>query len=229
MNHMNIRIIGLGGIGSVLADNISRFLNYKPPAPIINITLVDGDKYEPKNLERQQFQDFGNKSEIKKGELQRKFENIVFNNYPRFINKDTINDVIMNGDIVLMCVDNHKTRKLVSDYCSELIDVVLISGGNELEDGNVQVFVKKNGEKITPNLADYHKELQNPDDKSPDELSCEELAISQPQLYFTNVMAAAWMCSAFYNNIIKEDHKFSEVYFDIGTMKADSKIRKVKN
>jgi hypothetical protein len=69
--------------------------------------------------------------------------------------------------------------------------------------------------------------LENPVDKSPDEMSCEELSKSEPQLYFTNLMAASYMLVAFYN-VWKERLDFSEVYFDNVTMKADSKIRKVK-
>ena len=45
-----IVIIGLGGIGSVLCDKISRFSNFKKDQET-SITLVDGDYYEEKNLE----------------------------------------------------------------------------------------------------------------------------------------------------------------------------------
>lgn len=219
-------IAGLGGIGSVLSEKVSRFLNYKDG--LYNIILVDGDRIEPKNLERQDFQKVGgNKAEVKKEELQEKFDKLIFESFPRFINDQNISEIIEEKDIVLLCVDNHKTRKLVSDHCSNLKDVVLISGGNELTDGNVQIFVKKNGEKITPSLLDYHKELQNPGDKSPEEMSCEELSKSEPQLYFTNLMAASYMCCALYN-VMNQKYDYSEVYFDITTMKADSKIRKVK-
>ncbi len=58
-------------------------------------------------------------------------------------------------------------------------------------------------------------------------MSCEELSKSEPQLYFTNLMAASYMCLAFYN-VLNGRLNFSEVYFDNVTMKADSKIRKVR-
>lgn len=228
MEQTNIVIVGLGGIGSILSGSLSRFLNYNKTS-LFSIVLVDGDRYEVKNLERQDFQKAGgNKAEVKKEELQEKFDNLIFESFPKFVNEDTIKNVIKEKDIVFLCVDNHKSRKLVSDYCSNLKDVVLISGGNEVDEGNVQIFVKKEGEKITPSLTDYHKELQNPSDKSPEEMSCEELSKSEPQLYFANLMVASYMCAALYN-VMNQRYIFSEVYFDLTNMKADSKIRKVKN
>jgi molybdopterin/thiamine biosynthesis adenylyltransferase len=229
MNEANVKIIGLGGIGSVVCESLSRFLNYtKGFDKFPKVTLLDGDKYETKNHERQNFTIEGeNKAKTKHQELKEKFNNVIFNWEPIFVNDSNISKLIDEKDIVMLCVDNHKTRKVVSDYCSKLNDIILISGGNESEEGNVQIFVKKEGVKITPSLTDYHKELETPADKSPDEMSCEELSKSEPQLYFTNMMAASYMLTAFYN-VWKERLTFSEVYFDNVTMKADSKIRKVK-
>ena len=224
----NIKIIGLGGIGSVLSDSVSRFLNYKHDSTY-RVTLIDQDRFETRNHERQNFTVEGeNKAETKKRELKEKFKNVIFISEPVFVNNENISKLIKEKDIILLAVDNHKTRKLISDYCSKALnDIILISSGNDLLNGNIQLFVKKDGEKLLPNLTDYHPEIDNPQDKSPEEKSCQELQQSEPQLYFTNLMAAAHMCSGLYN-IMNGDHQYSEVYFDIVTMKADSKIRKVK-
>ncbi len=64
-------------------------------------------------------------------------------------------------------------------------------------------------------------------DKLPDEMSCQELSESDPQLYFTNLGVATFMCWAFYNVVVKEQYERSEVYFDILKMTADAKIRTV--
>jgi molybdopterin/thiamine biosynthesis adenylyltransferase len=226
-NITDIKIIGLGGIGSALSDSVSRFLNYRSQT-IYRVTLIDKDKYETKNLERQTFLvEGGNKAEAKKEELKEKFKNLIFISEPVFISNENISRFFKEGYIILLAVDNHKTRKVVSDYCSILSDIVLISGGNEITEGNIQIFIKKDGQKLLPNLTDYHSEIDNPQDKSPEEKSCQELQQSEPQLYFTNLMAATFMCCALYN-VMNDDYKFSEVYFDIITMRADSKIRKVK-
>ena len=222
---MEISIIGLGGIGSVLSNTLSRYVDSKQSIPNITMNLVDGDEYEFKNLERQEFNGFGNKAEVKTKELRAKFSKIQFNDYQTFLNEITAPEIIKENSIVFVAVDNHKTRRLVSNYAKNLNDIIIISGGYELTDGNVQIYIRKGGIDVTPSLTDYHPEIQNPEDKSPDEMSCEELSKSEPQLYFTNFMVAGYMCSAFYNIIEKNNYKISEVYFDLTTMNASSKTR----
>jgi len=222
----NITIIGLGGIGSILIERLCRFLNYSNDLKA-SIILVDGDEYEQKNYERQEFLQIGNKAEVKEMELITKYSRISFGVFPAFINETNISEVVKEGTIVFLCVDNHKTRMIVSNYCKGLQNVTLISGGNEFTDGNVQTYVRKNGKDLTPDLCKYHPEIENPDDKLPEEMSCEELSESDPQLYFTNLGAATLMCWAFYNSVIKENCERSEIYFDILTMNTNSKIRVV--
>jgi len=224
MKSYSVIIIGLGGIGSILCEKICRFLNYLDEVKV-NITLVDGDNFETKNHERQEFSILGNKAEVKVDDLRNKFNQISVDAIPHFVNLYTIEKIVKEKDIVLLAVDNHKTRNIVSNYCRELQDVTLISGGNELTDGNVQIYIRKGGRDLTPDLGDYHPEIQNPRDRTPEEMSCEELSKSEPQLYFTNLGAATLMCWMFYNVVVKENYKFSEVYFDILTMVSDSKVR----
>ena len=227
MDIKEIKIIGLGGIGSVLVNNLSKFLNYTVGANDFNITLIDGDEFEDKNLERQEFIAMGNKAESKFKELARRYESLNFEFKSCYINDTNISDILSEGDTIFLCVDNHKTRKVVSDYVTTLNNVTLISGGNELTDGNVQLYVKKEGEDLTPSITDYHPEIENPQDKSPEDMSCEELSASEPQLYFTNLTVASIMCWTFHN-CINKNYKTSEVYFDINQMAADPKNRKPK-
>ena len=225
---MNIKIIGLGGIGSILVERLCRFLNYSQVDTHFNVTLIDGDEYEDKNLERQEFTRLGNKSEIKANDLKVKYLNLMLDYVVDYINTDTIAGVIKEKDIIFLCVDNHKTRMVVSNYCKTLNDIILISGGNELTDGNVQIFVRKGGVDLTPDLCAYHPEIANPSDRSPDEMSCEELSKSEPQLYFTNLSVATIMCWAYYNVVVQQNIKASEIYFDISIMSVDAKTRIVK-
>lgn len=227
MKILNIKIIGLGGVGSILSEKVCRFVEHLQDIQS-SITLVDGDDYERKNLERQEFSEFGNKARIKEVELSRKFNETTISSIPSFVDEEIIPRIVEENDIILLGVDNHKTRKLVSDFCKELHDVTLISGGNEFTDGNVQIYVRREGKDLTPDLCSYHPEIQNPVDKSPDEMSCEELSQSEPQLFFTNLGVATIMCWALYNVAIKENYKVSEIYFDVLTMSADSKFRVVK-
>jgi molybdopterin/thiamine biosynthesis adenylyltransferase len=226
---MELTIIGLGGIGSILSNTISRYLNTKNFNSEIIINLVDGDDYEFKNMERQEFLSFGNKAAVKKRELKQRFQNIIFKDYPYFVDENSITEIIKENSIVFVGVDNHKTRRLVSEYAKKLNNIIIISGGNELTDGNVQIFIRQGGMNVTPSLTDYHPEIENAKDKSPDEMSCEELSKAAPQLYFTNFMVAGHMCSAFFNITEKNNYKISEVYFDLLTMNSNSKTRTPKN
>lgn len=225
---MEITIIGLGGIGSILSNTISRYLNTNPAHNPVFINLVDGDEYENKNYTRQEFQNFGNKASVKYAELRNKFTKNIYHPVPLFIDEDNISKIIKENSIVFACVDNHKTRRLISKFAETLNNIIVISGGNELTDGNVQIYIRKGGKDVTPSLTDYHPEIENAVDKSPDEMSCEELSNSKPQLYFTNFMVASYMVAAFYNVIEKENYNFSEVYFDLLTMNSSSKVRHPK-
>lgn len=223
---INAVIIGLGGVGTILAERLCRFLNFSRDYES-EVLLVDGDKYEPKNYERQEFNSIGNKAETKAHELASKFRDIEFDVVESYINEENVGDIIKENTVVFVCVDNHKSRMIINNYCKTLNDITLISGGNELTDGNAQLYVRKGGKDLTPDLCAYHPEIANPDDKLPEELSCEELSESEPQLYFTNLGVATLMCWLFYNAIVKQDYEKSEVYFDILGMNANSKIRRI--
>jgi len=222
--NMDITVIGLGGVGSILVERLCRFLNFSQDTGA-ELLLVDGDSYEQKNYERQEFTRLGNKADIKATELSVKFSKLGFDAFEKYITEENVSEVIREGDIVFICVDNHKTRMIVSNYCKGLKNITLISGGNELTDGNVQLYVRRDDKDITPDLCKYHPEIATPDDKLPTEMSCEELSVSEPQLYFANLGVATIMCWTFYNAIIKESYERSEIYFDMLTMNTNSKVR----
>lgn len=222
--NMDITVIGLGGVGSILIERLCRFLNFSRDLDA-EILLVDGDEYEAKNYERQEFTRLGNKADIKAAELEVKFDRLGFDAFEEYITEKNVSEVVPEGAIVFMCVDNHKTRMIISNYCKTLKDVTLISGGNELTDGNAQLYVRRDGKDLTPDLCRYHPEIATPEDKLPTEMSCEELSVSEPQLYFTNLGVATLMCWMFYNAIVKQSYERSEVYFDILTMNSNAKVR----
>lgn len=225
----NITIVGLGGIGSILANVISRFEDFKEGSKDTTITLIDGDSYEAKNKERQDFISSGrNKAETKSVELESKFRNLKFKVIPNFITENNVYNFIKDGDIVFLCVDNHKTRKIIDDATYNFNDITIISGGNELVNGSVQIYVKRGGKNLTPTLSDYHPEIEFANDKLPTELSCEERYNSEPQLLFTNLTAATCMTWAYFN-LLEKRIDYSNIYFDISKMELSSKYRKPKN
>jgi len=223
-------VIGLGGIGTSFCDNACRYLNFQKNNNW-TLHLVDGDNYEIKNQERQSFIRLGNKASVKSTELRMKFDNIIFYDTTEYITSSNIDSVIVEDDIVFLCVDNHATRKLVSEHIEKLNNVVLISGGNEKTDGNVQVTVKKGGVFKTANLTDYHPEIREPQDRSPHEMSCEELSMAEPQIFFTNMTVATIMCWILYalDKDSLDIDTIGELYFDILKMSVVSYTRKPLN
>ena len=222
-----INIIGLGGIGSYLSEFIIRYVAHSPKKNSL-ISFVDGDEYETKNLNRQIFTKGGKKAKSQKEKYEDNYSEMLFQDICSYVNEHNIEDIIKDGDITFVCVDNHKTRNIISNHAKKLNNCVIISGGNEYTDGNAQMYIRKDGIDITPSLTDYHPEILNYTDRSPEEMSCEELSKSSPQLIFANITAAIQMCWLYYN-MTNDSVERSEVYFDGLTMCADSKNRKPKN
>lgn len=210
-----IKVIGIGGIGTALLPFLCRYLNYREEEVYI-VTLIDGDTFETSNKPRQSFKELGNKAEVTKEALEKDFEYVAFKHIPKYFSKDNA-EMIKEGDVVFLGVDNHKTRKEVSDHCQTLDNIVLISGGNELTDGNVYVYIKKGGKEITAPMTKYHREIREPQDKNPKELSCAEKAAlpSGKQVLVTNMGVAWLMFVALWLLDEKGDEGFGEFYLDI--------------
>ena len=210
---MKIKVIGIGGIGTCLLPVLIRFLNFNVSDAFV--LLIDGDWFEDKNRERQMFDCLGNKAEVTAERLQGQNPRVDLEAWAEYVTDNNVVELIHEGDMVLLCVDNHATRKLVSDRCEELNDVTLISGGNELTDGSVHVYVRKGGKDVTLPLAnDFHPEIQYPEDHNPAEAGCDEQTESEPQLLLTNNLVAAMMLSSFYT-VLQDKLAYDMVYCDL--------------
>lgn len=204
-NTRKVKMIGAGGIGTHLIDPLARYLSHT--GDNIEITVIDGDIYEDRNRERQQFSEIGNKAEVTVAELRQKFPNIHFKSQPTYIDKSNVISLIRERDEVFLCVDNHNTRNTVSKRCEELDDVLLISGGNDYTDGDVFVFSKKggnDGKKFNRTMTDLFPKIANPEDSNPASLTeaerqgCQREAQQNPQLLFMNLAIASIMCNCYY-------------------------------
>lgn len=168
--------------------------------------LIDGDVFEERDRDRVLFDSYGNKAVAKAEELAKACRcRLAIIPVPKYVTPRNARHLITEGDVILLSVDNHATRKLVSNRLSRLKDATLISGGNDGVGngqrgtyGNVQVFVRHDGRDITNTLTRFHPEIARPKDKRPDELGCSELTQSAPQLLFTNLAVASAMLAAFY-------------------------------
>jgi hypothetical protein len=201
-----IKVIGLGGIGCIVVQYLAVFL--KSLERPVRLVLIDGDRFEVANSRRMVFPRVGNKAEVKAAEVVSWLgpSEVSVAAVPSYLNQENVEQLLRPGDHVFLCVDNHPTRKLVSEHCGRLQAVALFSGGNEGVDpprergtyGNVQVYVRQGGKDLTAPLTRFHPEIANPKGKLPTEASCAELAVSTPQILFTNLAVASALLSAFF-------------------------------
>jgi hypothetical protein len=201
----SIKVVGLGGIGSPIAQALTQFLGGSAPAGT-TLFLVDGDTFEEKNRRRVVFQAGGNKAVSKARELAATGGGLMpIVPVPKYVTPFNAFRLLGDGDVIFLAVDNHATRRCVSNRCRKLSDVVLISGGNDgIEDGrngtfgNVMIYERVDGRDVTSPLTRFHPEIAKPNDKRPDEIGCAALAQSAPQLLFTNLAVAAMMLGTFH-------------------------------
>lgn len=218
-----IKLIGLGGVGCMVLPYLGLFLrSLKIP---VRLVLIDGDQFEPGNMHRMVFGSIGNKAEVKAAEILTMLgsSEVTVIAVPEYITPGNLQRLILPGDYIFLCVDNHATRRLVSEYCGTLSDVALFSGGNDGVDlenlqrgtyGNVQIAIRRHGKNLTVPITHYHPEIANATGHLPSEQGCGELVTSVPQILFTNLSVASAMLNAFFSyacNLLA----YQEVQLDI--------------
>jgi molybdopterin/thiamine biosynthesis adenylyltransferase len=222
----SVKVIGLGGVGGIFARYAAMFLASLGPG--VRLVLIDGDSFEPSNATRMFFSDHGNKAAVTRADLLPRFADSPLSllAVPEYVSADNIGRLVREGDIVVLCVDNHATRKLVNDHCAGLADVCLLSGGNDGVGpdssgmvlrgtyGNVQIYLRRQGQDASPSLVRYHPEIREPADRLPTDKSCTDLIASVPQILPANLMTAAALLNALWLYLCGALH-YSELCFDI--------------
>ena len=228
---LKIDVVGLGGIGGWLITPLAPFLNHEVKQKkysTVDLTLIDGDKYEPKNKNLQGFTELGNKADITAERLSEANDELMISARGEYVTRSNVARMFREDTIIFLCVDNHNTRKLVVDHCKTLKNVILISGGNDGVDpksnldglsGNIQVYVRKDGKDLTlPIDNKFHPEIARPTDLNPGDTDhrhgCQVIVNTSPQIVFTNFMVADMMLRAFYA-AITSGVSYDEVYGNV--------------
>ena len=143
----SVIFIGVGGLGS------SAIL-YSAAAGIGTIGLIDDDKVEKSNLQRQIIHNTSNIGEEKILSAKKKIEKLNPNckiiTYDERLNPDNVLKIFDKFDIICDCSDNFGTRYLVNDACI-ILNKPFIFGSVQGFEGQVSVF---NLNKNSPNLRD---------------------------------------------------------------------------
>jgi sulfur-carrier protein adenylyltransferase/sulfurtransferase len=109
-----VLVVGAGGLGCPV-------LQYLSAAGIGNIGIVDGDKVDLSNLQRQviyKMADIGlSKAKIAATHLNATNNQVDYQVFDTFLFSDNAAEIIENYDIVVDCTDNFTVRYLINDVC----------------------------------------------------------------------------------------------------------------
>tara|TARA_B100001121_G_scaffold266276_1_gene248789 strand:- start:709 stop:1455 length:747 start_codon:yes stop_codon:yes gene_type:complete len=142
IKHAKVLIIGMGGLGCPL-------LTYLASSGVCNIGIVDHDKIEISNLNRQilfNSSDLGKYKIIQaKYKIKKIYKKIKIKAFKQKVSKKNIQSLIKNYDIICDGTDNFNTRYLINDYCKKN-KKILISAAISRYDGQLFKFdFKKEG------------------------------------------------------------------------------------
>lgn len=132
INNFKIVVIGLGGVGSIVPLSLVR-------SGVKNLLLIDGDKVDATNLNRQMAyfsQDVGHfKSEVLKKKLLEIREDLNLEEKHIFIDKETDFSFLKGFDYIIDCIDDIEAKVLLAKFAINN-DIPLIASmgtGNRLD------------------------------------------------------------------------------------------------
>jgi molybdopterin/thiamine biosynthesis adenylyltransferase len=176
----HVLIIGAGGLGSAAAP-------YLAAAGVGKITLVDHDKVELTNLQRQIMhnQHSIGQSKVESGKQFLKSLNptLTINIIQERASADLLSQTLPTVDIALDCTDNFATRHLINAVCFEH-RVPLVSGSALKFDGQLSVFDFRNA------ASPCYACLFSPEEQVK-EISCASMGIFSPLVGIIGAMQAA--------------------------------------
>ncbi len=230
-------VIGCGGTGGYLVPNLARLIASLDDTNI-DLILLDGDRVESKNLTRQNFitPDLGRyKAEVLAERYSAAF-GIEIHFIPEYLKSiKMLTSLCTSHDhganIVIGCVDNHRTRREIAKWFRRREGRIWIDAGNEEMHGQVfcginQPAYHTEENSITfglPCVADMFPEIdKNRKAVFNDERSCADRAISAPQNIAVNLMAANYLLNFTQQILIGAPLYTHGVFFSAERSSADT-------
>lgn len=212
-------IVGAGGIGFYLAPKLARMLAFEYSEEV-SLYIVDGDIVEDRNLSRV-FSE-GAIGKAKAEVLAEELAPIVGDKIQVIPLQAYVSDRTLyrthrvwnaDGVTVFGCVDNLKTRAFLCEELTKHNNATYIDGGNDYETGQANLWIRRDGEDLTPKITEIAPEILDipEDDNFPDQLDCSLEYPSHPQLALTNDAVATAMASLWYSQIVIGDLKPGEI------------------
>lgn len=160
LKNARVLVVGAGGLGCPV-------LQYLVAAGVGTIGIVDADRVDESNLQRQilyNVEDIGKPKALTAAQ-KLSFQNpyIKIKAYNEWLSKDNILDILKEYDIVVDGSDNFPTRYLVND-ASVMLDKVLVFGSIYKFEGQVSVFNYSKGGVKGPTYRCLFPEPPAPED-----------------------------------------------------------------
>lgn len=137
-----VLVIGIGGLGHALLERCARL-------PVRRLTLVDGDRVEPHNLERQPLfapVDLGRpKVAVAAAWLRQAMPGTLIDVVDAFADADSLPNLVEQHSIVVDCTDDVHARTLIDRVCMEH-RIPLVSGAVHGSEGQVLVLHAPEGQ-----------------------------------------------------------------------------------
>ncbi len=136
LKQTKVLLIGCGGLGNAASQ-------YLVSSGIGQLTLVDGDKVELSNLQRQLlFRDSDrgfNKAKIAARQLKQLNPHVQITAVEQHFSVDNAEALLENTDWVLDCTDNFKSRKLINQLCQHH-QISLLSAAAIAQQGQLMLW-----------------------------------------------------------------------------------------
>ncbi len=222
-------VLGAGGIGYHLAEPLTRFVNFAYDPTSAEVVVIDGDRVEEKNLERQHGIESlnQNKASILVDQLKKKLGlKCGIRAVTKYFSQKTRNDEdfrCIGDDVQLfVCVDNDATRVFCERHVEKLQNATMVVGGNDFATGQAQLFIRRGGKNLTPKISQIAPEILLMKDEFPDELGCDVAVVSQPQLIFVNNSIANAMLNLWWSQVFNNttDQYINEIQVNVNTASA---------
>lgn len=185
MNAQDIHVVGCGGVGGWLAQCLTKMLGTSDC-----LTLIDGDKFEDKNMDRQLHCAVGtNKANALKRTLSRSSRCQIISN-PVYFTEDVATDFVNSTSVLFCAADNHPAR-LACLRTADTTGCLSITCANGETDAEAYVYQSGwAGTKRDP--RDYFPEISTDKRDDPLSPSCtgDEILDTTPQLALANMSAA---------------------------------------
>ena len=205
LQNIKIAIVGIGGVGGYVLEGLVR-------SGVMNITLIDGDKIDPTNLNRQIISTSNNIGELKVNEAAKRViqinPNVIVNKFSIFLTKENIQEIIDNDfDYVIDACDDVDAKIELIKFCYKN-DIKIISsmGTAKKLDGTKFKIDTLNNTKYCPLAKKIRKSLSLDEQKYTTVVYSEEVQKDinvLGSISYVPAIAGLLICNAIINDTIK--------------------------